>query len=97
MGREEALGLFLETGSAFCPEVEITGQLSVQSEGRDCQGKLMLQILREIMDGCPAGKRTENSQARCALHLRETSGTRVGSGASVELQVRRWPGRCRDI
>lgn len=23
VGREEALGLFLETGSAFCPEVEI--------------------------------------------------------------------------
>ena len=96
MGKEAALGLFLETGSAFCPEVEITGRYQ-QSEGRGCQGKLVLQIPCEIMRVRPRDKCAEISRARCALHLREIPGTHVGSAASADLQVRRWPGRCRDI
>ena len=86
MGKEAALGLFLETGSAFCPEVEITGRYQ-QSEGRGCQGKLVLQIPCEIMRVRPRDKCTEISRARCALHLREIPGTHVGSAASADLQV----------
>lgn len=98
VGREEALGLFLETGSAFCPEVEITGLLSVQSEGRGCQGKLVLQILCEIMDGCPRGKRRQDVHCTFVRPQGPASGlerqwnSRYGAGpAGIETSSFRAP------
>lgn len=78
VGREEALGPYLETGSAFCQEVEITGRYQCSIRGARLPRQISAQkIVFEITDVSPCGKRTI-SQARCALHLSEIQGPASG-------------------